>query len=190
MNTNISWNESATSLKGDVVQKLYKQKELLPKDLWWMIHDNCILSGSCASSIYHKEEPKDYDFWMHDPAKIQWVRDIIIRDYSDYIMDVAAKYGNLQSSQPLITENAITLVNDFQIITLGNYYTERKKFDYIHCLPYLDLVTNVFYISENQLEVIAAKRLVKNPGGREPVAKRQQKFLERGWTLDNDDVLL
>jgi hypothetical protein len=105
-------------------------------------------------------------------------------------MDVAAKYGNLQSSQPLITENAITLINDFQIITLGDYYTERKKFDYIHCLPYLDLAENVFYISENQLDVIDRKRLVKNPGGREPVAKRQQKFLERGWTLDNDDVLL
>jgi hypothetical protein len=105
-------------------------------------------------------------------------------------MDVAAKYGNLSSSQPLITENAITLTNDFQIITLGNYYTERKKFDYIHCLPYLDLVTNVFYISENQLDVIDRKRLVKNPGGREPVARRQQKFLERGWTLDNDGVLL
>jgi hypothetical protein len=190
MNTNTSWNKTATSLKGDVVLKLYKQKDLLPKALWWMIHDSCILSGSCTSSIYHKEEPKDYDFWLRDPAKIQYLRDIIIRDYSDYIMDVAAKYGNLQSSQPLITENAITLVNDFQIITLGNYYTERKKFDYIHCLPYLDLAENVFYISEKQLEVIAAKRLVKNPGGREPVAKRQQKFLERGWTLDNDDVLL
>jgi hypothetical protein len=54
----------------------------------------------------------------------------------------------------------------------------------------LDLVTNVFYISENQLDVIDRKTLVKNPGGREPVAKRQQKFLARGWTLDNDDVLL
>ena len=190
MNTNISWNESATSLKADVVQKLYKQKDLLPRDFWWMMHDHCILSGSCISSIYHKEEPKDYDFWVRDPTKIQWVRDLIIREYSDYIMDAAAKYGNLQSSQPLITENAITMTNDFQIITLGDYFNERKKFDYVHCLPYLDLAENVFYISENQLDVIDAKRLVKNPGGREPVARRQQKFLARGWKLDNDDVLL
>jgi hypothetical protein len=190
MNTNTSWNETATSLKGDVVQKLYKQKDSIPTTLWWLIHDSCILSGSCSSSIYHKEEPRDYDFWLRDPAKIQWMRDIIIRDYSDYIMDVAEKYGNLSSSQPLITENAITLNNNFQIITLCDYYTERKKFDYLHCLPYLDLAENVFYISEKQLEVIAAKRLAKNPGGREPVVKRQQKFLLRDWTLDIDAALV
>jgi hypothetical protein len=57
-------------------------------------------------------------------------------------------------------------------------------------LPYYDLARNTFYISENQLDVIDRKTLVKNPGGRDPVVKRQQKFLERNWTLDNDDVLL
>jgi hypothetical protein len=190
MNTNISWNECAVTLKHSVVLKVYEQIQSMPKDLWNLIRAHCILSGSSISSIAWKEEPKDYDFWMHDPNMIQRVRDIIIRDYSDYIMDVAEKYGNLTSAQPLITENAITLKNNFQIITLGDYFSERKKFDYMHCLPYHDLARNTFYISENQLDAIDTKSLVKNPGGREPVAKRQQKFLARGWTLDNDDVLL
>jgi hypothetical protein len=183
--TNKSWNKSATDLKDAVREKLINQAEI-PYKLWNTIRSKCILSGSCISSIYHGEEPNDYDFWLREPNSIQWLRDIIIRDYPDYIMDVSEKYGNLPNTSPLITENAITLKNNFQIIALGDYFTERKKFDYVHCLPYVNLADSLFYISEYQFKIIDSKILVKNPDGKEPTSMRTQKFLDRGWKLDTD----
>jgi len=89
----------------------------------------------------------------------------------------------MKKTHKVITQNAITLKNKMQFITLAKYEDARIGFDFIHCMPYYDLSSEKFFISEQQMDVIAKKKLVKNPKGREPVQWRIDKFLARGWTF-------
>jgi hypothetical protein len=57
----------------------------------------------------------------------------------------------------------------------------RKRFDFLHCMPWFDIKNEKFYISENQYKAIKEKRLVINPDAREVAAYRIQKFEKRGW---------
>jgi hypothetical protein len=149
--------------------------------------NDCILSGSCISSIYHGEEPKDYDFWFKPKpfSKAEFIRQNIIEKYSADILDISENYagqGAKGAPQPCVTANAITFKNKFQLITLADYYSARKDFDLVHCMPYFDFADDKFFISEQQFRIIQQKKLVPQNPGNIIADFRVNKFKNRGWT--------
>ena len=180
------WETEAIALKKKIKAHLNVASENLPDVLRLLIKKDCILSGSSISSIYHNEQPKDYDFWLKDYAfkTAEAIRDNIVEKYSDAILDISDNYGQPGAKgapTPCVTPNAITFKNKFQLITLGDYHSERKNFDFLHCTPYYDLHTDKFYISERQFYAIRDKILIIHSEKRQLKDYRIQKFKERGW---------
>lgn len=183
-----SFEAKSIALKLQVKEKLADKLYKLPQGLCDLLFRWCVLSGSSISSIYHNETPKDFDLWCKDAEMLPHIEKAIKEKYSDQIMTYGEQdgYDNLrdgnQGHAPLITHNAITLKGNIQFITLGTYENQRKLFDLVHCLPYYDLELNTFYISPHQMDCVANKKLVTNPGGKTPTDWRIGKFQKRGWT--------
>lgn len=181
-----SWQPLAVKLKEDIRRKVSQAGEINGV-LSLLLMSDCILSGSCISSIYHGEEPKDYDFWLKPKtfSDVEAIRQNIVEKYSDDILDISENYagqGAKGAPHPCVTANAITFKNKFQLITLADYYTARKDFDFVHCKPYFDFKEDKFVISERQFSIIQQKRLVSNNPGRIIAVYRTEKFKNRGWT--------
>lgn len=181
------WQPLAAKLKEDIRRKVTENARGIHDVLRLLLMNDCILSGSCISSIYHGEEPKDYDFWFKPTPflKAEFIRQNIIEKYSADILDISENYagaGAKGAPYPCVTANAITFKNKFQLITLADYYSARKTFDLVHCMPYFDFADDKFFISESQFSIIQQKKLVpQNPGRIIPVY-RTEKFKNRGWT--------
>ena len=183
-----SFEDKAKALKDKVESVFRLAMECLPIPLRSTLMKNCILSGSCISSIYHGEEPKDFDLWCRDASMIPILKEEIPQKYNDSIMEYNQSYEELKSNsnftaKKLITDNAITLKGKVQLITLGTYTEQRKMFDFTHCMPYYDCDAKTLYISPRQMQLIGMKKLEQNPGGRAPVDWRIQKFKMRGWSF-------
>jgi len=183
-----SFEAKAKALKEKVESVFRSAMHDLPIPLRSTLVKNCILSGSCISSIYHGEEPKDFDLWCRAELMIPILKEEIPQKYNDYIMDYNQSYEELKSNsnftaKKLITDNAITMKGKVQLITLGTYDEQRKLFDFTHCMPYYDCDAKTLYISRRQIELISQKKLEQNPGGRAPVDWRIQKFKMRGWSF-------
>jgi hypothetical protein len=117
--------------------------------------------------------------------KVEAIRQNIIELYSADILDISENYGGVTvNSKPdlCVTANAITFKNKFQLITLKDYYSARKTFDFVHCMPYFDFMEDKFVISERQFSIIQQKRLVSNNPGNIIPPYRVEKFKNRGWT--------
>jgi hypothetical protein len=180
------WTLEAISLKKKVREHLNLAVQDIPDVLRLLIKKDCILSGSSISSIYHNEQPKDYDLWLKVDAfeTAEAIKANIVEKYSDAILDIADNYGQPGAKgtpQPCVTANAITFKNKFQLIFIGDYHSERKNFDFLHCTPYFDLDTDKFYISERQFRAIRDKQLIIHSKTRKMSEYRIQKFMSRGW---------
>ena len=178
----VDFHSKARTLKYNIQKKLNEVLANTPSGLFEYIKENCILSGSSISSLYHSEAPKDYDLWFKDAQSINVVKEYIEATYPDEIAELSEEYNGLKTNSKVITKNAITFKNKMQMIILGDYQTMRKTFDFTHCLPYYDIKDEKFYISEHQMELIARKKLEINPGGKTPVQWRIEKFKSRGWS--------
>jgi hypothetical protein len=181
------WQSQAAKLKEDIRRKVTENASGIHDVLWLLLRNDCILSGSCISSIFHGEEPKDYDFWMKPKpfSKAEFIRQNIIEKYSADILDISENYGGAGAKgEPdlCVTANAITFKNKFQLITLADYYTARKSFDFVHCLPYFDFEEDKFFISESQFSIIQQKWLISQHPGNIISPHRVGKFESRGWT--------
>lgn len=174
-----------TKIRAAVEHKLIE----LPYDLGKEIKSRCILSGSSISSLYHNEKPKDYDLWARDDIDLIFLKDELNKNH-EFIAEYSDKYNELLNVMPkegetkkLITDNAITLTNGMQFITLGTYEVCRKSFDLKHCLPYYILATDTFVISSHQMDLIARRRLEKVDPNSVMKGYRLDKFVKRGWTF-------
>ena len=177
------WKEKAAVLKKSLRLHLYEALYQLPPTLRDIFIDDCILSGSSISSVYHGESVNDFDLYARESRNIDAIRVLIEKSFPDIIEEYDNKYkdDNAPANKKLITANAITLKGKTQFITLGDYQTIRKTFDLKHCLPYYDLKEDKLYISESQMQIIHNKHLVYN--GNNVKVYRLEKFKTRGWKI-------
>ncbi|WP_342423147.1 hypothetical protein [Paenibacillus sp. FSL E2-0178] len=81
--------------------------KLLPEELQREFHDKSYISGGCIYSLYHDNEPKDYDFFVESNYLVERLR--------DYFLNQATYKGELRSGglykdiNVTITQNAISL---------------------------------------------------------------------------------
>ena len=145
-----------------------------------------ILTGGCFASLFHNEEPNDWDVYLRDIDTAQEFDSLVLFDKGlmELVKDVNPAYRTATKvSGKVITENAVSFKNGLQVIT-NNDKTGRKSFDFIHCMPYFDMATQKLFISRLQYDCIKMKKLVKNPDHAPSLNQiRIEKFISRGWNL-------
>jgi hypothetical protein len=169
------------------VLQLYSKKlsELNDPKLTSLFFNHCGISGGAISAMYWGESPKDIDVYAKDNKDIKVISDFIT-DVSVYIK--STEHYNLDNAidpKLCVTNNAITLKNDIQFITLTDIETARKSFDFIHCMPWIDIKTQKLHISEAQFESIKLRNIVLNKTGQSPKEYRVQKYVSKGWNFNS-----
>ena len=159
-----------------------KLKEIDDTPFTRMIRTNCIITGGAISSVFHDQKINDIDLYAKD--NVISIKDYIITQMPNYIKQYTS-YDMLQKNVPAITENAVTFANDLQFIYIDKAEKCRAQFDFIHCMPWFDILTQKLYISPEQYSSIANKRLIPNPHGQEVKFRRIDKYTLRGWTIDH-----
>lgn len=173
------------SIKSFLNHKVGIRMKDFPNHLETFLISNSILSGGAISSAFYVEEPKDFDIYLKDDSSIKAFKEVCHSDkYKDLIEDADEKYMEVEMKGKLVTVNATTFKNGIQVITREDA-SSRLEFDFIHCMPWLDLKTNLFYISREQYDCIANKQLVKNPKYKTNLSSRRiSKYTERGWRFN------
>jgi hypothetical protein len=143
---------------------------------------NGILTGGAMSSLYHSDEhPKDYDVYLKDDKALLEFKEIC-KKYQDEIAVYDTKYSEQNVGNKVITTWATTFKHDIQVITHGNAEVQRPEFDFIHCMPWYDIIKTNLYVSREQYDCIRDKILVKNPNYNLSLSnKRISKYTDRGW---------
>jgi hypothetical protein len=170
------------------VLQLYSKKlsELNDPKLTSLFFNHCVISGGAISAMYWGETPKDIDVYAKDNKDIKVISDFIT-DVSIYIKSAEAYDLNdaLVPNKLCVTNNAITLKNDIQFITLTDIETARKQFDFVHCMPWIDIKTQKLHISEAQFESIKLRNIILNKKGEPPKEYRVQKYVSKGWNFNS-----
>lgn len=161
-----------------------QMKKIGDRPLESFFHDECIITGGCIASLFHNEHVNDIDVYAKDARKMLHIKEYILgngknikstKGYPPDALDIPTR--------PLVTDNAVTLTNDVQFVYLGSAEECRKKFDFIHCMPWFDIKTQKLYISEAQYLAIETKTLVLNISGEAVKDRRIQKYTDKGWKL-------
>lgn len=158
-----------------------------PLESW--IKDNFVVSGGITASLWGADTAvKDIDLYYRDPVSVQLfnnrIDEMFIREgaaLQHLVKEINPRYMTTEVAGKLITVNAVTLINDMQIIRLGSLAECQRIFDFKHCLPTFDLRDNVFKISRNSFDSLNTRKLFTHHGT--PKAHRLEKFSKRGWTL-------
>ena len=180
------------SLKGIIQGKVQEKLYNMPPELQSYCK-NCILTGGAITSLYHVEEPNDYDLFFNFSVDMLKVKVDVSNMYyniipSPWISDITTKYFKdpdvdyKGDGTKAVTDWAVTLTNSVQLVFKTAEY--RKGFDFIHCMPYYDIMRDKLYISPHQYDCIVRKKLVINPAHSQPIVeKRIKKYTDRGWTI-------
>lgn len=157
----------------------------IPSDIYHLAKKG-ILTGGAIASYFHKQQPNDYDIYLHGLGDIEEAKQYFLHpEHQKYITDVKHNYIDTVIKGKYYTANAITLVNGIQFIILSNSKL-REMFDFVHCMPYIDLKSRRMVISENQYRAIVDKKLICNPRGHAPRPERIQKYLDRGYDMTTE----
>lgn len=161
--------------------------ELLPEEFKESFRSKSYISGGSIYSLYHDNEPKDFDFFVTSNELAEQLRNYFV-DTSQY--QGKSISGGLYNNQPLtVTENAISL-GKYQIITqwVGSPEEVIGQFDFVH---------NMFYWQKGRLgtfsdwEYLKKKELVYNEfRARDIVGTivRMPKFIQRGMTITQKEM--
>ena len=144
--------------------------------------DDMFLSGGAIESLLQAQEPKDWDVYFKTQSTQNVVLDHFKIEQENEIADYDEKYRDLTSGNKIVTENATTLKNGIQLITKHNGQPQdiRSTFDFVHCMPYYELSSDILFISREQYDLCVGKILkINNP--KTVTSWRQSKFEQRGY---------
>lgn len=146
--------------------------------------DNFFVSGGCIASLLQKEPVNDWDIYCSDKDILEYITKLL-KANTQVVASVDEKYRELVGENgKLISENAITLKNRTQFITLtcGDPDDVRRTFDFVHCMPYYSIASDQLFISRQQFNACVYKKLIVNNQAT-VTERRTGKFLQRGYTL-------
>lgn len=177
-----------------------RAKEVIRKELrlhfeslpisYYELFKTAILTGGAIGSILRDENPNDWDVYLTADNATKFREKVERNDdnIQDCILEMPHKYQSTHVNGKYVTVYATTFKNKLQVIT-GFNKEHRLEFDFIHCMPYLDMETQKLHISKQQYQACMEKKLIKNPrvvkqpGELFTPKKRLEKFLDNGWTI-------
>jgi hypothetical protein len=170
-------------------ESLNKKLKQLPIDIIDIIVRHGILTGGSISSSFHNEAPNDYDIYLKDLDSLRQFKQLLTDDNLQHVKSANEKYMEVLVNDKMVTVNATTFVNDIQVITLGTV-AMRETFDFVHCMPWIELYTNKLHISKKQYDLIKKKHLIKNPDYPHSLSdKRISKYVNKGWRFHHKNRL-
>lgn len=161
---------------------------ILPDEIREIVEQNSFIAGGAIFSLYHKEEPKDYDFFFTDSAVAELVRETF--KYNSTLKYVkGVRIGKYMGFKLVVTDNAIT-IGKYQLILnwAGTPEDVVNKFDFKH---------NMYYLKDSAIvncvdwKFIKEKRLYFNENRARDVANcivRINKFIKRDFEIDNIEI--
>ena len=170
-------------------------KQLNDRFDWWKLieqNNSVYLTGGVVGSLLRGETPKDWDYYFYDINTAQQIKNILESDYSDEIKEITDYYSeHKDSDNKIISTNAITMKSDDSFIfSFAGYPDElRKHFDFVHCLPYYDILTDKLFISKQQYDACVNKKLIYNVKEKDVKGWRIYKFIDRGYTFLEKDYI-
>lgn len=143
------------------------------------------IAGGAIVSLLQGEEPNDYDMYFESNDWCTYYSDTVQNKKYDYLIANVGSYANMPVDGKLVTTNAITLNNNFQLITklTGQPTDVTKSFDYEHCRAYYIPETHVLYMTKLTYNCIMQKRLVKHNVNPDASYSRESKFMNKGWKI-------
>ena len=149
---------------------------------------NGILTGGAIASLFHGEEPNDWDIYLETQLLSNQFLDRVMKGLdgiADVISDINPNYNvTTLLNGKVVTERAVTFRNKLQVIVMTDR-TSRDTFDFLHCMPYFEFGSGNFYISRAQYDAIKESKLVQNPKFTDqPDVRRLQKLIGQGWKTD------
>ena len=113
-------------------------------------------------------------------------------DYLFFKNDSTSKILIGEYAPICITPNAVTLNNKIQLVTRFSGKPEEiiSNFDFVHTNLYYDFYQNELVLNTESLQSILTKELIYN-GSKFPLCSlfRLNKFLSKGWTISNTELL-
>jgi len=178
-------NAEILSVKALIKIKLNTALKSLPPELSKFISDFGIVSGGISASIIHNEKVNDIDIYLKTEKAIDTFNQAILHDsVKDHISDVDENYSNVLVKGKMVTSCAVTFGCNIQVITMYASIA-RTTFDFIHTMPYYDILMDTYFISRAEYDSIISKKLIANPNGT-TTPKRIKKFIDRGWSYDEN----
>lgn len=173
-----------TQAKNSLLQTYnMKMSQLQDPKLTAMFRQDCIISGGCISSIIVGKPINDIDVYAKKSTSIKLISDYLLAS-PDIIKKGDDSY-ELGDTKPLVTNNAITLVNDVQFIRImSDEQGARQHFDFVHCMPWYDIHANKLYISQMQYDSIMQLLLIPNLSLEKIKRRRVDKYIQKGWGID------
>lgn len=153
----------------------------LPARLKEVFESSAYFAGGCIASQILGEEPKDWDIFLSTEKTRNEVRAFF------------EEQNRLSNPSILaLTDNAITLKGGFQIITCEFAPPDimtREIFDFMHTRGWFQFKNNgTLYIPKEVWESCYYKRLVPTLPREKLSMERVQRFLKRGWTMDEGEL--
>ena len=175
------------TIKRIIRDRLEQFDQELPQAITQYLKDG-IITGGMFASLWHHEEPKDWDFYFSDSNMMSNFQSLVYNTspnsmMMDHVKDSGPYFKQTQIDGKLVTANAVTFKCGLQMITMATA-NHRKYFDFIHCMPFYDYNKDELRISPQQLDSIKRKEIIKNPNFKgTPKPFRVEKYLDRGWGL-------
>jgi hypothetical protein len=145
-----------------------------------------VVAGGCFASLFHNEDPKDYDFFLLNSLMNSEAINIFKKDHEKNSTDYGAEYriGDMTYIKNDKITDTITL-NRSNIQIINTKYNTREElvnhFDFKHCCVSYDFFTDKLYISRDAYDAIMNKMLIPNDPKKQPAHWRYQKFFAKGW---------
>lgn len=163
-----------------------------------MATKNCILTGGAIVSMFHHETPNDFDLLFNFVSDLDKVKFDIANGTEriinrNLVKNINPNYFHRKADQnsfkdgKAISEWAVTLYNNIQLVLKPITY--RQGFDFIHVMPYYDIMRNKLFISPEQFDCLVNKEIKINPKHVQPICeKRVLKYTDRGWSISDEEI--
>lgn len=163
------------------------------------VKKSVVIAGGLFPSLFHNESVNDYDvFVLDNHTEIQdyidnYYRELKTTSDMNIVWGDVNAYANSALAKNNMLRNIITVTRTgstkkLQVI-LTKYKTREElidHFDFTHCKAnYYD---DKFYISRYVYNCIRDKILIPSSPDRKPDRRRYEKFINRGYTVQQDVV--
>lgn len=197
-------------MKRKTINKAIKAKILdwvstLPEKLRDDVRDAVVVTGGCIASMLLQEPVNDYDLYLSDHDTLERLARHYLEGKGAYLNDktrvrILIKSSGARKYEPkedakysliYVTENAITLSDDIQIVTrfVGDAATIHENYDFLHATNYWTWKTGLV-LNEPALTSLITKEL-RYMGSKYPLCSiiRTRKFVKRGFSINAGQYL-
>lgn len=141
------------------------------------------IAGGAIASLLLNEPVNDFDVYFTDDNTCKYFNNLVNNSVEGLVKDINENYFGTLIKGKVITSNAITLKNNFQLITKlsGEPKHVTSTFDFEHCRAYYVPAEDKLFISPLTYNCIMNRKLMVHNKDTYST-NRLNKFRDRGWT--------